>query len=259
MRKVLAALDGSPAAAPVLAAAAALAELLGAAVEAVHVRARTPAERAAAAAAAAGAVSLRTLAGPVVPALLAAAREPEVAALVVAGGGPLGPTVRALLAAVETPVAVVPAAARPGPLRRLLVPLDGTEAAAAGVRDTVDRARAAGLELVVLHVREPERVPPFLDQPHHELAAWAEEFLARNCGCAPGEAELRLRVGDRCECCLEAAAAGVDLAVLAWARDLSAERAPVVRALLEQASVPLLLVPAAPQPQRAPLAARSAR
>ena len=131
MRTVLAALDSSAAARPVLETALGVAELTDATVEAVHVH--TNSTETPEALAARSGVGLRLLDGPVEQALLHSIRHPDVIAAVIGARGTPGgrrPAGRAALHIVERsakPVVVVPPEAvgvSPRPFRRLLVPLD---------------------------------------------------------------------------------------------------------------------------------------
>ncbi len=159
------------------------------------------------------------------------------------GARPAGHVAFALLERVRAPLLVVPPAAEPpGILRRMLVPLDGTMPTARRARAAIDLAAAAGLEVIIIHVCDLDRVPLFDDQPQHETRAFAHEFLARYAPGAP--VSLELRVGPPAEEVLAAAAAlGVDLVAIAWAQILEPGRARVVRQLLARSEVPLLLLP----------------
>ncbi len=248
MSKVIAALDNSAAARPVLATAAALARLLDAELEAVHViedggtTARAVAE--------AAGVALRTLEGPELGRLVAACQEAEVSAVVAgtrgtpAGRRPAGHVALALIRALSKPVVVVPPqASTPPRLGRILVPLDGTRQTAAALRSTIELARAPDTEVVVLHVLGAPSLPLFSDQPQHEAEVWTREFLARFCPC-PDDVRLEVRVGLAEEAVLRVAAeVGADLIALGWSRDLSPGRAKVVRDALHRSDVPILLVP----------------
>jgi hypothetical protein len=81
-RRVIAAVDNSLAARPVLQAALAMAPLFGAAIEVVHVK--EDGDAAARAAAEAAGVPFRTTRGPTVRALIRAARSGDVSVLVLA-------------------------------------------------------------------------------------------------------------------------------------------------------------------------------
>jgi len=134
MRTVLAALDAS-AARPVLETALGIAQLTGASVEGVHVRNEST-ETPEALAAREG-VAFRLLDGPVEEALLRAVGDAAVIAAVLgvrgtpAGRRPAGRTALHIIERADKPVVVVPPEAfgvSPRPLRRLLVPLEGTDA-----------------------------------------------------------------------------------------------------------------------------------
>jgi nucleotide-binding universal stress UspA family protein len=246
MTKVLAAIDNSAAAKPVLATAAQIAGLYEADVEAVHVRQNG--DRTVRAAADAAGLSLRTLTHSVVGALARAGRDEEVEAMVVgargthAGRRPAGHVALRLIVSLDKPVIVVPPEGRPATdLRRVLVPLDGTRETAAALDRVVRLARRHDLEVVVLHVRGDDSLPRFDDQPQHEADAWSEEFLARYC--PDCDVRFEQRVGIPGEHVLGVAEeTDADLIALGWSRNLSPGRAQVVREALDRSRVPVLLV-----------------
>ena len=157
MSIVLAALDTTAAARPVLETAVRIGQLTGADVEALHVQRNasesfeTPEWIAARME-----VPFRLMEGPVEPALLDALGGPEVIAAVLGarstrgGRRPVGNTARHILEHADKPIVIVPPdAVSPGAFQRLLLPLEGTEAlfptsarevvAAAGRRGRVGR------------------------------------------------------------------------------------------------------------------------
>lgn len=249
MKTVLAALDNSLAGTPVLAAARALASLLEARVEAVHVR--TNGDRTARNTAQAAGIPLSTVSGPVVERLVQAGQVEDVVALAIGARGtpsgrrPLGGTAAAVATALLKPVIVVPpdAPAREE-FRRVLVPLEASLSASLAPRTILELAREATVEAVALHVYDEDSLPPFTDQPQHEQAAWAQEFLARYCPAGLGSVRLETRVGRSDELVpLVADECGCDLVALGWSQELAAGRAPVVRGTLERSRLPVLLVP----------------
>jgi hypothetical protein len=247
MSKVLATLDNSLADTPVLSTANALAPILGADVEAVHVR--TNGARTAERTAKAAGVPLRTLTGDVVERIVAAGEAPEVVALAIGARGrpsgrPLGATAVSVATALLKPVVVVPPDAQVSSIGRVLVPLEGTVSSSLAPRAVVELARAANVEVVALHVLDENSIPAFTDQPQHESSAWTREFLARYCPWGVDIVRLETRVG-RAAALVPAVAdeCGCDLVVLGWSHELSATRAPVVRATLERSLVPVMLLP----------------
>lgn len=248
-RRVLAALDASAAARSVLDTAGELARVVDGQVDAVHVR-QDRAETPRATAEWAG-VALRVLDPPVEEALLAAAAAPDVALVVIGARGsavgrrPLGRTALRLVGAMGKPVAVVPPeAVGPRPLRRLVVPLEGTEASSGAVFEALGRLVVAPVEVIALHVFTEATLPKMMDRPVRDLEMIGAEFLARN---LPGAARVEFRTGavDRrvIEVCTTEDA---DLVVLSWSQDISSGRAAVVRGLLGHCRVPVLLLPLAP-------------
>ncbi len=249
MKTLLAALDTSSAARPVLETALGMGELTGAAVEAVHVldgSVETPTWLAAHAG-----VPLRVVRGPVGRSLLAALEDPSVVMAVLgaratAGGRrPVGRTALYVVEGAKKPVVVVPPetmAVPPRPFRRLLVPLEGTEESARPVGAALAPLLAPGAELLVLHVFTTATAPSALDHPVRDLALWGEEFLARFC---PGATSIELRgglvSGQVAKVCSECHA---DLVVLSWSQDTSPGHARVVQDVLAHTTVPVLLLPA---------------
>ncbi|MFA5883582.1 MAG: universal stress protein [Acidimicrobiia bacterium] len=247
MTTVLAAIDDSNAADTVLATAAALARLTGARVKALHVR-EDGVERARAVTEAAE-LSLVEVAGDVVEQIATAAADPDVQVVVVGarrhpeGARPAGHVAFALLRRVRTPLVVVPPDTEsPATLERVLVPLDGTMRTARRAHAVIDLAATAGLDVIVFHCFDVDRLPMFTDQPQHETRAFEHEFLARYAPDTP--ARLELRVGTPADEVLAAAQAlDVDLVAIAWAQILEPGRARIVRELLARSRVPLLLLP----------------
>jgi nucleotide-binding universal stress UspA family protein len=134
-------------------------------------------------------------------------------------------------------VIVVRGEARPSPkLGRILVPLDGTPTTARAITPAGYIARRACADLDIVHVgvagddvdaaapHEPGSMttPQYVDQPHHEWAAFSDEFLHRFLSalahCSPEvKAHMFLGVGDPATEILRwAERLGTDLIVLAW-------------------------------------------
>jgi nucleotide-binding universal stress UspA family protein len=247
MRTVLAAIDNSAAARPVLEAAVGFADLLGATLEAVHVR-----ENAGAipeALASRSDVPLRVLDPPVEASLLRVLAEENVTAAVFGARGtpggrrPAGRTALHVLERATKPVLVVPpeASGLTHAFHRLLVPLEGTEESARPVVEDLCPLLAREVELVVLHVFTTATVPPVLDHPEWDLPQWSDEFLARYC---PGGARVDLRTGavgnHITRSCSEAEA---DMIVMSWSQNASPGHAATIRQVLENSTVPMLLLP----------------
>lgn len=244
--KVLAAIDDARVGAAVADFATHIADLLGADVEAVHVRtgAKEPVLDDAR-------MSLRVLEGPVVATLRAEAQAPDVAALVVgARGAPHGPlpaghVTQELMTSLPRPLVIVPPNGSTRPLRRVMAALDGSVEAAQALDALIRRARDAGLEVDVVHVLDPQTAPPFEDQSHHWAQAFAREFGARH---VPSDGrEVELRVGGAPDRLLKAAnELDADLVALAWRQVLAPGRAAVVQHEVANSSLPVMLVPVAP-------------
>jgi nucleotide-binding universal stress UspA family protein len=249
MTKVLAAVDNSLVCKAVLETAGALGDLLSAEVEALHVGDRD--DRTVTAATTNARVPLWFASGDVVEVLVEAGAVDDVVAVVIGGRGlpndprPLGSTALAVATSLLKPVVVVPPETkRSAPVRRVLVPLEGTAPTSLAPRSIIEVARGAELDVVVLHVHDADSLPSFTDQPQHEGAAWAREFLARYCPWGVGVVHLETRVGTTAAVVPAVAEeAGCDLIALGWSQDLEAGSAPVVRAALERAGIPVMLVP----------------
>ncbi len=248
-KEVLAALDCSMAAGPVLATACALGEVLGADIVAIHVRqdgTHTPRSLSNAAG-----VPLRIVDGAVVERLVSAASAEVVTAVVIgarsvpADPRPLGSTAIAIATTLPKPVVIVPPDADPrSSIRRILVPLEGDIATSLAPRSLIELAPDAGVDVVALHVVLPDSIPAFTDQPHHEQEAQAHEFLARYCPWGLRTVHLATRIGRREEhVSLAAHELGCDLIVLGWSQRLTPGRALVVRAALEGSRLPVMLFP----------------
>ena len=245
---VLAALDRSLAARPVLATAQAVAGVLGAGVVALHVQedsAETPSELARAAG-----VRLRIVRGDVVDRLVAEGEADDVAALVIGARGiptdprPLGATAVAVATTVTKPVVVVSPEAEPQPtISRALVPLEGDlstslarRACSSSHPNGARGGRAARLA--------PDAIPAFTDQPQHEQDARAREFLARYCPWGIDGVRFETRVGSSEDQVARAAReCGCDMIVLGWSQRFSEGRARVVRGTLERSGAPVMLFP----------------
>ncbi|HEX5534680.1 MAG TPA: universal stress protein [Actinomycetales bacterium] len=164
---------------------------------------------------------------------------------------PAGGVAASVITAVTTPVVVVgprTTAPRHRVLSRLVVPLDGTTETPDSVAPLVRLFVGAGLDVVLCHVFDRTTTPSFWDQPQHESRSWAEEFRTRWEGDSGGDsgAGVRCSSGEAADEILSAVdAEDGDLLMVAWARDVSGDRAAVVKALLAESRVPIVLVPRA--------------
>ena len=261
MTIVLAALDTTAAARPVLETALRIGQLIGSDVQAVHVGGgrfesiETPESLAAR-----SEVPFRVLEGPVESALLAALGAPEVLAGVIGaratpgGQRPVGRTAHHILEHTDKPVVIVPPdAIVPSSFRRILVPLEGTAASSQPILERLWPVLAADVEVVVLHVFTDATRPAMVDRPVRDFELLGREFLTRHFPKATG-IELRpgpvaTRVAEVC------AEQGSDLIVLSWSQDSSAGRAHVIREVLGASSVPVLLIPVTPPEIAVPIKA----
>jgi len=249
MSVILAAIDDSAVARPVLRSAVTMARTLGAEPHAMHVReaghddAPTMAREAD--------VTFEVVEGDPVDRILEASAAPDAEMLVIGSRGeregrrPSGHVARAVMAQVHKPLLVVPPEALllPEGFRHALVPLEGSAATSDAVIEHLRAFGRAGVELTAVHVFDSSRVPRFWDQSGHAEESWGTEFLAR--WCEQPQVRLHLRTGDVAGAVLDVGVLqDVDLILLGWGQDMSGDRARVVRDILSHAHVPLLLVPA---------------
>jgi nucleotide-binding universal stress UspA family protein len=249
MSTILACIDASAAARPVLQTAAALGGTLTLPVVALHVRGddtEPPRQFTDAAG-----IRLRVTTGAPIDAIATILAEEEVALGVLGvrglpvGRRPAGHTALAVARHTTKPLVVVPPVPRdppPAGLHRVLVPLDGTVTAAQAVQQATGQFAGSGVEILALHVFDATTVPRFWERPQYNHEAWSKEFLARWCP-TPG-ARLELRAGRPGGQVLEVAAAqGADMIALGWSQDLAADRAAVVREVLTRTDLPVMLLP----------------
>lgn len=254
--RLIAAIDDSAAARPVISVARALAEKVGSVLDVVHVGHGDGCTTAREIAAALD-VPLRVVSGSVVEVLRAEARSDDVSGLVLGSRGlpgrrsPAGHVARELMSAVRKPVVLVPPElALTFSADRILVPVDAISTAVA-LRDVFAAIWSDGFDVVVLHVFDAGSVPMFTDQPQHELAAWADEFLARMQVSPDAPVRVEVRVGWPPHAVAEAIGqTQADLVLLAWSQDITAGHAEVVRHVLEATRVPVVLLPST-MPSRA--------
>ena len=253
MSTILAAVDDSAAAAPVLGTALALAPVFGAEVEAVEVAERLG--RTAQAAARALHAPLRCVKGEPLEQLVRLAEREDTVAVVVGARGspsgrrPAGHLTLALADALAKPVIVVPPDTHPpARIRRALLAVAGTAQSARYLQRTVALAAGAEIELIVVHVEDEDSIPSFSDQVQYEVEAYATEFLARY---VPGVpiTRVEMRIGAPAEEIL-AAVEDVDPDIIAvgWPQRGGDDGGPVVREVLDRSRLPVLLVALADGP-----------
>ena len=251
MTAVLVALDSNATASPVLSTAIAVAFIFDATVIALHVRENgtSGAEELARAAG----VELRELCGAPVDQIVAAAQDPNVAALVLGARGthggpqPAGHTAVDVITRVPKPVVVVPPNAQPlKQLKRILVPLEGTSESSLALEDTIKLAHRSELEILVLHIHSLDTVPAFADHDPHARRAWEHEFLSRYLSTPHDHITLLRRLGVPADQVVTVAhESAADLIVLAWSQNLDPGHAHVVYETLAHTNIPVLLIPVA--------------
>lgn len=248
VRTVLACIDDSAAAQPVLRAALAVAPLFDAVVEAAHVAENDG--RTALAAAHFQDVSLRTLRGDVVSALASRAGDADVVAVTVgARDRAMGPRRAGHVAVelanrVDAPVLVVPPEARvPDRVSRVLIAMKGTSANAKSLKRAIELVVGAAIELVVVQVGDENSIPMFSDRVQYDVEEYAGEFLARY---VPGatDARLELLVGDPVEEILRAAESmSAHVIAVGFRQGAEPGHGEIVREILKHSNLPVFLVP----------------
>ena len=156
----------------------------------------------------------------------------------------LGTTARHIVERSTKPVVMVPPDfVSPGFFRRLLIPLEGTEASTQPVLEGLLPLLAADVELIVIHVFTESTRPAMLNHPWRDLEILGKEFLSPR-HFPHQEARIELRHGHLgtqvAEVCDEH---GADLIVLSWSQDSGAGKARAVRQILGAVTLPIMLFP----------------
>jgi nucleotide-binding universal stress UspA family protein len=252
MNVLMAALDDSAAARPVLDAAKRVASFTGADVVGVHVREDHSGSTARALADAAE-VPLLVRDGDgtdVLKELGAAQHELQALAIVAgarrlpSGAQPAGHVALRVVEELRTAVVIVPPDWQDRALRRVLVSVEGNgeSDALAELIDGLDAQPEP--EVVALHVFAPADLPPFGDEPVLETEAWAQEFLRRVANAHVGRVRLEVRVGNVADVVSSSTQElDADLVVMGWHGTLQEGHGRVVLRMLERATVPMLLLP----------------
>jgi nucleotide-binding universal stress UspA family protein len=248
-RVVLAALDDSAAALPVIHVGARLARTLGAELRVVHVG--EEGTHSAQAVAAHIGSSIEILEGDPAERIAQASKAADVAIVVVGARGhrggrrPCGHVATAVLEHASRPVVLVSPDLDPmhrDRFERVLIPLEGSEESTAGVAAEARAFADSGAKITVVHVFRADTMPRFLDHAGHAEQSWGTEFLAQ--WYIDHDVELHLRSGHVPHAILDVAAAeDIDLIALAWSRTMERDHAKVVREILSRSDVPVLLAP----------------
>jgi nucleotide-binding universal stress UspA family protein len=245
MIKVVAVIDDSVAAHPVLAMTRAAALAFGGVPEAVHV-VEDGLETVRAEARAMG-IPLHTLVGDPEEQLVRFVAQSDVTAAVVgsrsqvAGIRRAGHLALGLASRTDKPLVAVPPDARPPErLHTVLVAMEGTPGKARALRRTIAVSADAGLDLLVVHV--DEEIPSFTDQVQHETEAYCQEFLTRNV-IGTQRARLELRIGVPATEILDAVTEfHPDLVAVGWPHSDDPGRGAVAREIFDKSPIPVLLV-----------------
>lgn len=146
---------------------------------------------------------------------------------------------------------------KPWGLRRILLAHDGTPISNPAVVAATHLAQSARAEVIALHVaaRGEERpeargsiaAPLYVDQPHHEWPAWAEEFMNRvvASGALRSGVHFKLKVtGGQAgsELAEVARQCNVDLVIMAWHGHWTEHEDCATRVVVRNAGCPVMLV-----------------
>jgi nucleotide-binding universal stress UspA family protein len=248
MRTIIAAVDDSIAASPVLATALSIAPLFDdATVKALHVAEDSTERSTARATAEAHGVPLVGMTGNAVDELLRAAQARDVVAVVVGSRnrsrGCLGHLPLALAGRLDIPVVVVPPETPPPEeVRRVLIAMEGSREKARHLARPVELAAGPRFILDVIRVFDESTVPSFSDQVQYEAEDYSREFLSRFVPAAP-DAHLLLRVGSPADEILAAADEHEsDLIAAGWPHTDDPSRGEVAREIVARSRRPVLLV-----------------
>jgi len=143
---------------------------------------------------------------------------------------PAGHLALTLAGRTDKPVIVVPPGAEPpGQVRRVLIAMAGTPGKARALQRTIELSSSANFEIVVVHV--DEEIPSFTDQVQHETrhtprsslpdTSWARPSAARDAyGCSGQRGARRRRI------------AQADLVAVGWPHTTEPGRGAVARKYL---------------------------
>jgi nucleotide-binding universal stress UspA family protein len=271
--KIIVAWDGSTASATTFPLARLIAAQLAAEVEILHVlppgASREDFDRTVREVGLDGlqAAHVRVEAGDVVGTILAASNEPGVALVFltthvtsIKSGRHLGSIAEAVIIGTTRPVLLVrpESSFSPREIKRLLLPLDGTPKTATALRPATGLAARLGAALDLLYVdrrdgheageRGSVAAPRYVDQPQHEWPDWASEAadrLATCCAECPEDVPVRMFLVHGAiarEIESFAVAHSSDAIVLVRRSRLQVGRARTLRAVLQRAPCPVLIV-----------------
>lgn len=246
MSIVLAAIDNSAAAQPVIDMAKALAVAFGGSVEALHVADELG--ETATAVAEHHSVPCRVVSGDPVAAITERALSDDVIGVVVGARGSararaVGHVAVEIVGSIAKPVLVVPPnISTHVKWRTALIAMKGTPNTVRHLDAIIRWATTARIDVVVVHVDTDESLPSFSDQAAHATTSYAEEFRARFLSSVTN-ARLELRVGDPVEQILDVAdAVGADVVVVGWTEHRRTPTRAIAIDILERCRVPVLLI-----------------
>lgn len=252
MPHLLAAIDDSAATSPVVGVARWFAALLDLDVLALHVSENGDGLTAHAIADAAG-VKFELRDGDPVATICDAAADSEVRAIAIGARGipasktPAGHVALDLIRSAPKPVIVVPPDARipRGARLRVLAPVDEDPRSATALRQLLEEMHPPDLELVLLRVFDAEHMPRFANHGSYDADSFVDELVRRTVPTESARTRVEMRVGHPAHTILAVERElASDVVVLSWGRNLTGERASVVKRLLAHSRTPLILLPA---------------
>ena len=241
MSRIMAFIDYSPVSHGVIGTASALAELVGADLDVVHVRVDADPL--------APGFDARLLDGSVEEVIVDELGAGDVLCGVIGSRSMLAKPQRVghvadrVLARAMVPLVIVPPTASGiGDTARptILVPHDDTGATARALGPMLELLAEAGASFIMLHVFDDRSVP--LTDSSHDLDTIAEEFLLRYRGGKPERCELR--IGHAGTQIVDVASGrDIDAVLVAWRQQTGPGRADVIMHLFRESDVPLIVVP----------------
>jgi len=123
-------------------------------------------------------------------------------------------------------------------LERVLAPFDASDEVSASIMPVLQLLQETGVDVAQLHVTSPESVPGMWEGIGHHARAWHTELRRRH-QVGPATVEV---TGGYPAAAVATRARDADLVLMCWTRTTRAERAQVVRAVLQVVDIPVLLI-----------------
>lgn len=246
MSTILAAIDNSAAAQPVLSLATTLGKLLGSPVEVLHVSETD--QPSATAQAEGNGLECETMSGDPLALIVERAGQDDISAVVIGApgrvqNGHVGHHLpRRIADAINKRLLVVPLEAKsPDQLHRVVIAIERTDAKARHLTAAVNLAKAPTLDIAAVLVVDEESIPSFSDQAAHGTDAYTSDFLAR-CGHYAPDATFELRIGVPADEVLNLAdSVAADMVAVGWPNETDADRRTTARDILDRSHIPVLV------------------